>query len=202
MTENKTLRITFIVSLLGHSLFLGMPGWRLNLSDSQQDEELVVQVEIVRPAVLPRIERMGEEKKLKPVEKKPDVAEKEPQPQPQEIVIEQPVKEKSEETIDVLDPAREAMLRYQDMVRQRIEQARRYPPWAKRQGIEGAVHLNFKVLSGGLSEDILVVSSSGAKILDEEAVTTIRRANPFPPIPQEINQSSVAIEVIIVFALN
>lgn len=94
------------------------------------------------------------------------------------------------------------MLRYQDMIKQRIEEARRYPLWAKKQGIEGIVHINFTVLSTGLSRDIKLVRSSGSSILDKEAVTTIIRAEAFPPIPKEINSSSVRIEVAIVFALN
>jgi len=115
--------------------------------------------------------------------------------------MEEPSKEPIEEKTEVIDPADEAMLRYQDMVKQRIEEVRRYPYWAKRQGIEGVVGLSFVVLSNGMSRDIEIVYSSGSMVLDEEAVETIERANLFPPIPKGISTSFVQMEVSIIFTL-
>lgn len=87
------------------------------------------------------------------------------------------------------------------MVKQRIEEVRRYPPWAKRQGIEGTVYISFVVLSNGASRDIKIICSSDSKILDKEAVATIERASPFPPIPEELNRSFVSMEVAIIFKM-
>jgi len=101
----------------------------------------------------------------------------------------------------VIESSKEAMLRYQDMVKQRIENKRRYPAWAKRQGIEGIVHINFTVLSNGLSKDIKIARTSGFKILDEEATRNVKRANPFPPIPENIKESSIKMNVAIVYTL-
>ncbi len=204
MLNDKVIRTAFIISLTGHCLLLGMP--RFNIAPLLQNnklEEITVRIEIEKPLLLPKIEVMGEEKKLKEIVEEPKQPEPEPEPklQPEEVVIEEFPKEPIEEKVEVIDPAQEAMLRYQDMVKQRIEEVRRYPSWAKRQGIEGVVHLSFVVLSNGLSRDIKIVRSSGTKILDEEAVQTIKRANPFPPIPNEIGTSSVQMEVSIIFTL-
>lgn len=207
MFMDKVMRVTFLLSLAGHLLFLGMP---FNLSPHPQDTEKkhkeleIFYINIEKPPLLPRIDVMGEEKKLKEVVEKPEPPEPEPElePQPEEVVMEQALKEPIEEEIEVISPAQEAMLRYQDIVKQRIEEARRYPPRAKRQAIEGSVHLNFAVLSNGLSKDIKIVTSSGSKILDREAVSTIQRANPFPPIPSQINQDVVAMELSIAFVLD
>ncbi|MCD4779505.1 MAG: energy transducer TonB [Candidatus Omnitrophica bacterium] len=43
--------------------------------------------------------------------------------------------------------------------------------------------------------------SSGFKILDKEAISTVKRAAPFRPIPRKFNRSSLTIEVTLVFQL-
>ena len=168
---------------------------------------------------------MGEEKKLPPeadppsAEKEVVKEEKPPEPesefepesqpeeekivkeiklQPEEQIekeIEQPQPEPPQEIVEVINPQKEAMLRYQDMVKQKIESCRRYPPWAKKHGIEGTVYLKFTILSTGAARDVKIIKSSGLNILNEEAISTIKRAQPFPPIPEEIKVSSLSMEV-------
>ncbi len=195
MFKDKIMRITFLLSLTGHLLFLGTS---FNLSSNLPIEENRKELEIVyikmeKPLLLPKIDVLGEEKKL--ANGKLQMAN-----------CERPDGETDEQlgisNTQLIDPAEEAMFRYQDMVKQRIEEVRRYPAFAKRQGVEGTVHLNFQVLSNGLSKDIRIISRSGSNILDEEAVATIQRANPFPSIPAKINQDFVTMEVAIVFALD
>jgi len=203
MSSNKVIRITFIISLTGHLFLLGMPGFNLPAFQEKNSQEITVRIEIEKPPLLPKIDVMGEEKKLKEIiveeSKQP---EPEPELQPEEIVTEEPPKKQVEEKVEVIDPAQEAMLRYQDKVKQRIEEVRKYPYWAKKQGIEGATYLKFSVLSNGSSQDIRIIRSSGFEILDEEAIATVKRANPFPSIPKEIDASFVQMEVSIVFKLN
>ena len=199
MLNDKVIKIAFIISLAGHCLLLGMPGINLSPLPVKEPEEIAIRIEIERPSILPKIDIMGEEKKLKEVMEKPKQSE--PEIRPEEIIAEEPAKAPMEEKIEITDSAREAMLRYQDMIKQRIEEVRRYPYRAKRQGIEGMIDLSFIVLSNGISRDIEIVRSSGSKILDEEAVQTIKRANPFPPIPAEIKTPFIQMEVSIVFIL-
>ncbi len=203
MLNDKVIRTAFLISFVGHCLFLGMPGISVRSTQLNKSEDITVKIEIEKPPLLPKIDVMGEEKKLKEIVEEPKPLEPEPEfiPQPEEIVMEQVIEEPSKEKIEVINPAQEAMLRYQDMVKQRIEEVRRYPSWAKRQGIEGIVDLSFIVLSNGMSQDVKIIHSSGSKLLDEEAVETIKRANPFPPIPKEISTSSVQMEVSIIFTL-
>jgi len=201
MLNDKVTRTAFLISFIGHCLFLGMPGFNLPVIQDKKAEEITVRIEIEKPPLLPKIDVMGEEKKLKEEKQREPEPEPKLEPQPEEIVMEELPEEPVEEKTEVIDPAKEAMLRYQDMVKQRIEEVRRYPAFAKRQGIEGRVYISFIVLSNGISQDIKIVSSSGSKILDEEAIETIKRANPFPPISKEINSSSVQMEVSIVFIL-
>jgi len=252
-SDEKIIKITFFFSLLAHCIVLGVPGFNFNKSHPEKTKQISVQIEIEKPPLLPKIDVMGEEKKL-PAQANPPSAEKqvikeeklpepepEPEPQPEEeeiveeleqqseeIVVEepkpqfeeekiieepkfkeqiekeiikQPQPEPAQEFIEVINPQKEAMLRYQDIIKQKIESCRRYPSWAKRQGLEGRVYLAFVVLSNGAAKDIKIVQSSGFSILDKEAVSTVKRANPFPPIPEEMKVSSLSMEVSILFTL-
>jgi len=219
ISEQNLIKITFFFSLLVHCLFLGMPGFNLSISQPQKPENIAVEIEIEKPPLLPKIDVMGNEKKLREIVKE-ELPESEPEPEPEpksqpeeekiveelgqqseEIVVEEAKPESLEEIVEVINPQEEAMLRYQDMVKQKIESCRRYPNWAKKQGFEGIVYLTFIVLSNGQAQDIKVIQSSGFDILDKEAILTIKRANPFPPIPEEINRPWVQMEVSIVFTL-
>jgi len=236
MLENKVISITFLISVVGHLLFLGLPAeFKSSPSLPEKSRDLVVQIEVERPTLLPRIEKMGQEKKLiseassqppkaslakggKPATREETQPPSEKDEAIEGVVLEQELKldrnpegirreEPKERTtlakerIGVIDPAQEAMLRYQDLVKQRIERVRRYPLWAKRQGFEGAVGLRFVILSSGYTRGAEVVRSSGFKILDQEAITTITRASPFPPLPSELGQDLASVEVTIVFKL-
>ncbi|MFA6357222.1 MAG: energy transducer TonB [Candidatus Omnitrophota bacterium] len=207
MLNDKVIRIALLISLAGHCLFLGSSGFSFRLpqyENQPEAKELTVDVEIDRSALLPKIDIMGQEKKFKEVKQKLEHPKPElkPHPLPEQIAVQQTLQERIEEKVDVVNPDKEAMFRYQDMVKQRIEQARIYPLWAKKHGMEGITHLYFTILPSGIGQDIKIIHSSGSIILDEEAVATVKRASPFHPVPGEINSSSVGMEVAIVFSLS
>lgn len=193
MIDDKVTKMALMISITGHFLFLGSSGFNPRLFQREnRPEEITVNLEIERPALLPKIDIMGEEKKLKLKPRLPS----------DEIIMRQNPQERIiEEKVDIIDPDNDAMLRYQDMVKQKIEEARRYPLWAKKQGIEGVVFLNFIIFPDGSSHDVKIIRSSGSGILDEEAVETVKRAVPFPLIPKEISSSFVEMGVSIVFML-
>jgi len=188
MLKDRVIGTTFIISLIGHGLFLGMPTFNLNTPKLERPKELTLQIEIEKPPRLPKVERMGEEKKFKLVNQSPSLP-------VTQIKTGKPANRQTGELTS------EAMLRYQDMVKQRIEGGRRYPEWAKEQGIEGVAYLRFIVLANGNGREIKLIHSSGSKILDQEAIDTIKRASPFPPFPKEIANSSIQMEVSLVFTL-
>jgi len=70
MLSNKVIRITFIISLTGHCLLLGMPGFNLPSFQVEKPEEITVRIEIKKPSLLPKIDVMGDEKKLNEVVEK------------------------------------------------------------------------------------------------------------------------------------
>lgn len=195
MSNKKSIKIAFFLSLAGHLGFLWMPAFDLDSSSPEEMREVSVRIEIKRPSLLPRIERIGEEKKIRETMEKRE---------PEKAVTEQvPVKKQESpgNQVRVLRSSEEAMLRYQDLVKQRIEEARRYPPRAKRRGIQGTVQLSFVVLRNGRAQGIKIIRPSRSEVLNEEAVATIARASPFPPLPQEKEAPSLEMEVSIVFTL-
>ncbi|HEY0236983.1 MAG TPA: TonB family protein [Afipia sp.] len=62
-------------------------------------------------------------------------------------------------------------------------------------GAGGSVMAIFTVSRGGGVSGVRVARSSGNSALDSEALSTIRRAQPLPPIPPEIPQSSLTFPV-------
>jgi protein TonB len=87
-------------------------------------------------------------------------------------------------------------------VSRRIEESKRYPGWAMDAGLEGKVVVRFTILQDGtLSEEIRLVESSGAEILDNAAIAAIRHAAPFPSLPQALNQERLQIELPMDFRL-
>ncbi len=65
-------------------------------------------------------------------------------------------------------------------IRARIERAKRYPLMARRMNIEGVSHVRFAIDASGQPQGLALKASSGSSVLDEEALSTIRRAAPFP----------------------
>jgi len=66
------------------------------------------------------------------------------------------------------------------VVRQRLESFKHYPSSARRRGIEGAVDVSFRLNAQGRAENMQLMSGSGYGILDDAAMNTVRRAEPFP----------------------
>lgn len=94
------------------------------------------------------------------------------------------------------------VINYTEMVRTRLDQAKRYPWRAMLRGMEGTVHLNFQIGFGGMAGEIRLARSSGWEVLDQEAVATVRRASPFPSIPPEYNNQRIEVQVPLIFRLN
>jgi len=61
-----------------------------------------------------------------------------------------------------------------------IERVKNYPRLARERGIEGVVHLRFKVKPQGDVDRVEIVKSSGSDILDTASVHTLYRAGPMP----------------------
>lgn len=70
-------------------------------------------------------------------------------------------------------------------IKRKIELVWQYPYEAAVAGIQGELILDFVITRSGAVDSIALVRGSGSKILDDEAIRSIRTAAPFDPIPAE-----------------
>ncbi|MDX8402806.1 MAG: energy transducer TonB [Mariprofundaceae bacterium] len=67
-----------------------------------------------------------------------------------------------------------------ERVRARLEESKWYPASARRRGIEGDVELGFALNRDGYARDAKILAGSGYAMLDQAALETVKRAEPFP----------------------
>jgi len=78
-------------------------------------------------------------------------------------------------------------------IKRKIELVWQYPYDAAVQGIQGDLQIDFVIGRSGKVEGIELVRGSGHKILDDEAIRSIRKAAPFDPIPAEYRIPNLVI---------
>ncbi len=196
MKDKQSIFYAFVLSSAIHIAGIGALGGFFNLPIKQIIPETQI-VEIAeKSSLLPEIQVLGEFLNIVSQQKK------------QEETI-------NHDGAEVLNPktkelpeisakdikAEQAMLRYQDMIKQRIEKFRKYPLRARRNQTQGIVGLKFYVFANGSTGSVKIVQSSGSELLDTEALNTIKRASPFLPIPLGIHQDKITIHVSIIFSL-
>lgn len=65
-------------------------------------------------------------------------------------------------------------------IRRQIERVWTYPETARQDGLQGRVELRFRIAADGSAESVEILRSSGHAILDDAAITAVRRAGPYP----------------------
>jgi periplasmic protein TonB len=78
-------------------------------------------------------------------------------------------------------------------IKRKIELVWQYPYEAAAAGIQGELTLDFVIARSGAVSSIELIRSSGSKILDDEAIRSIRVAAPFDPIPAQYKIPSLQI---------
>jgi protein TonB len=68
------------------------------------------------------------------------------------------------------------------LIQAALERAKTYPRTARERGIEGVVHVRFKVLPSGTVEHVEILKSSGSEILDSASIRTVYRSGPLPHV--------------------
>jgi len=81
--------------------------------------------------------------------------------------------------------ANTAALKFQQALLRHVARFKRYPG-AAANGLRGSVDTTFAMRRDGTLLGVWVRTSSGQAVLDREALETIRRAQPLPPIPFEL----------------
>ena len=97
--------------------------------------------------------------------------------------------------------ARDDLAHFFQEVRNRLEEAKRYPWKARIKGHEGIVRIQFSIKTLGEPEDIRLLESSGWETLDQEALAIVQRVGQFPSPPSEWDQG-IPVRVPVVFKLD
>jgi protein TonB len=84
-------------------------------------------------------------------------------------------------------------------IKRKIELVWQYPYEAAVAGIQGELTLDFVIARSGTVNSIELVRSSGSKVLDDEAIRSIRKAAPFDPIPAQYKIASLQIRARFVY---
>ncbi|MCU0651421.1 MAG: TonB family protein [Candidatus Omnitrophica bacterium] len=91
---------------------------------------------------------------------------------------------------------------YARLIQQQVLKNLTYPPQAKESGFEGKTNLSMRLSYLGELMDVAIKSSSGYKILDDNAVAVAREITYYPPFPPTITQKELWIEIPIDYRLN
>jgi TonB family protein len=94
-------------------------------------------------------------------------------------------------------PPTQAIANWQLSLLAHIDRFKRYP--AQARGAEGVANLSFSIDRKGRLLSSRIVKSSGSAILDAETLALIRRAQPLPPPPNEVDTASLSFVVPINF---
>lgn len=82
-----------------------------------------------------------------------------------------------------------------------LNRFKRYPTAARLRHEEGVVSLRFRMDRAGQVLAFAIAKSSGAKALDEEALSLLGRAQPLPAIPTEFRDERLELIVPVEFSL-
>src|SRR3972149_6539366 len=89
----------------------------------------------------------------------------------------------------------EGLKTFLETLRVEIERHKNYPPFARKNGIEGTAYLNFHIGDDGKPGGIALERSSGSKILDESAIRTLKGMERFYPVPEEIRELEITVPI-------
>jgi len=81
-----------------------------------------------------------------------------------------------------------------------LEKHKRYPPIARRLGIEGTVTVEFSINKDGKLKYVRIASSSGSSILDSAAKKLVKSCH-FPPLPPDFDHDSFKVKIPIHYKL-
>lgn len=94
-----------------------------------------------------------------------------------------------------------AVADWRSMVVSKLQAAKRYPSGAESRREQGVVTLSFTLSRNGAVLARSVARSSGYPELDQEVLSMVQRAAPFPPFPAGMNQASQQLTAPVRFSL-
>lgn len=106
------------------------------------------------------------------------------------------------EKLDIaLEASSDKLAAFRAKIKKMINEAKKYPTLAKKKRFSGSVKIEFCLSLDGSVKEISITSPSKYEILNHAAFETIRRAQPYPEIPESLSENELWIEVTITFEL-
>lgn len=87
-------------------------------------------------------------------------------------------------------------------IKRKIELIWQYPQEAAAAGIQGELVVDFTIGRNGNLESVELLEGSGHKILDDEAIGSIRLAAPYHPIPERYGIPNLKIRAHFVYEMH
>ncbi|MDR2200106.1 MAG: energy transducer TonB [Deltaproteobacteria bacterium] len=95
----------------------------------------------------------------------------------------------------------DAYAAYKSKVQKKLVRYKKYPPAARNGKMEGTVTVKFTIARSGKVVSSQLIKTSGAPILDDEVMALLRRVDPFPEFPKEIQEATMTLTVPIRFTI-
>jgi protein TonB len=90
---------------------------------------------------------------------------------------------------------------YYQMVRQRIESRKKYPPMAMRRQLQGRVTVRFAIMADGGLGEVTVTETCPFQVFNDAAVFAVKSGAPYPRPPSSLSSDALTLEITIVFEL-
>jgi protein TonB len=111
-----------------------------------------------------------------------------------------PAKKPGDDSV-TLDTDEFKFISYNRWLKIKVESVLHYPELAAVSGYQGTLFIKFDILKDGSLGGVEVLKGSGYKILDDEAVRSIRASAPFQPLPAEWSMERYSIRAAVIFYL-
>ena len=111
-----------------------------------------------------------------------------------------PQKRPGEDSV-TLDTDEFKFMSYNRWLKVKVESVLQYPELAAISGYQGTLYILFDIMKDGSLGRLEILKSSGYKILDDEALRSIRSSAPFQPLPEEWHMERYSIRAAVLFYL-
>jgi periplasmic protein TonB len=187
----------FAISAIALVLFAGGVYWlrQLPANSSVQESGTMVEVQLLPPGdPTPTSVRNTERQataapgdKGRSSDPQPQLIEDREEPSPQPVAVNTPAAPIDlSPAVSRQAPSDDATMKFRQALLRHIARYERYPSEARARHEQGTVEVLFHLRRNGRVIEAWVTTTSGAPLLDQEAIATLYRAEPLPPIPSEM----------------
>lgn len=191
--------IALIISIFVHSVIFSVPAYLYYVQNNKLKnsnntlEKNASQTYFIEASMLPDIKVIGDKSVVKKIKSETkEILKKE----------ESGNNENKSGANSLYDEPDSEMLVIYDYIKRKIQENKKYPPQAKKEHIEGVVELQFAIDKNGFLKNVNIINSSGYKILDDEAISTINRSAPYPSIVGKVNSDRLDLQVKLIFKID